>query len=90
MFAELTGDDLKEHFLMLSFPDRKRLLGMMTELNRNERPMERIVRDTIPAKSSHASDDANCETAFVKGVKTGLAKRRWPGGEHARAISLAY
>ena len=37
--------------------------------------MERIVRHTIPAKSSHASDEANYETAFVKGVKTGLAKQ---------------
>jgi hypothetical protein len=36
MFAELTDDDLKEHFLMLSFPDRKRLLGLMTERKRNE------------------------------------------------------
>jgi hypothetical protein len=37
--------------------------------------MERIVRDTIPAKSSHVSDEANCEAAFVKRVKTGVAKQ---------------
>jgi hypothetical protein len=36
--------------------------------------MERIVRDTIPAKSSHVSDEANCE-AFDKRVKTGVAKQ---------------
>ena len=45
------------------------------DIKKKEKKKKDLTSDTIPAKSSHLSDEANCEAAFVKGVKTGVAKQ---------------